>query len=175
MKIVRYCLTGISLVLLFFVSLPISKAQEYSWSAVYSLIENRFPNTPTVDIETVERWQKSDETLFVDVRDEKEYSVSHLKRAKNWTSISDFQNVPKDKRILLYCSVGYRSAKLVHALQRKGYTQVYNFKGSIFAWVNAGKPVYLFEEKTPFVHPYNDIWGQLLNAKYHSYSTGIER
>ena len=175
MKILRYCLSGIGLASIFLFFLPMSVAQEYSWSAVYSLIESRFPNTPTVNIDVLEDWKKSEDILLVDVREEEEYRVSHLRGAKNWKSMEDFQHIRKDKRIVLYCSVGYRSAKLVQALQRIGYTQVYNLKGSIFAWTNAGKPVFQAEKQAASVHPYNELWGNLLDKKYHPFPAGQER
>ena len=175
MSILRYCLTGIGLVLVFLFFLPISTAQEYSWSAVYALIESRFPKTPTVNIDVLEEWKKSGDILLVDTREEEEYLLSHLRGAKNWNSIEHFQHIPKDRRIVLYCSVGYRSAKLVQALQRVGYTQVYNLKGSIFAWANAGKSVFQADKQATVVHPYNELWGNLLEKKYHPVSSGQER
>ena len=175
MNILRYCLLGIGLASIFLLFLPTSTAQEYSWSAVYSLIESRFPNTPTVNIDVLEEWKKSEAILLVDVREEEEYLLSHLHGAKNWKSIEDFQYIPKDKRIVLYCSVGYRSAKLVQVLQRVGYTQVYNLKGSIFAWTNAGKPVFQADKQAVAVHPYNELWGKLLDKKYHPVPSGQER
>ena len=152
-----------------------TQAQEYSWSAVYSLIENRFPQTPTVDISVLETWLQSTDVLVIDVRTREEYLVSHLVGAKNRFAVEDFKHIPKDRRMVLYCSVGYRSAKLVQILQQEGYTQVYNVKGSIFAWANAGKPLYQGGKRTTFVHPYNDIWGQLLHKKYHPSLLNQER
>ena len=170
MRIVKKCIVwlGFSSLLLFFV--PRSVAQEYSWAAVYSLIERRFPKTPTVDIDVLDEWMKHEDVLIIDVREKEEFLLSHVRKAKNWTSVDHFQHVPKEKRIVLYCSVGYRSAKLVQALQKEGYSKVYNLKGSIFAWANAEKPVYREREKTHVVHPYNEFWGALLDEKYHPVS-----
>ena len=43
---------------------------------------------------------------------------------------------------------------------------VYNLEGSIFKWANEGKDL---EDnkglKTLVVHPYNVVWGKLLNAE----------
>lgn len=175
MNIIKSWLAGACLISLLFIFQSPSKAQSYSWSAVYSLIESRFPQIPTVDIDVLETWKQSTEVLLIDVREREEFLISHLLGAQNRTSISDFQHIPKDKRMVLYCSVGYRSAKLVETLQREGYTQVYNLKGSIFAWANAGKPVYQTETTTTFVHPYNEIWGQLLHKKYHPTLPNRER
>jgi hypothetical protein len=45
--------------------------------------------------------------------------------------------------------------------------RVFNLKGSIFEWANRGNPVVNQHGVTPYVHPYNRRWGQLLNKKYH--------
>ena len=45
---------------------------------------------------------------------------------------------------------------------KKGYTEVYNLEGSIFAWANEGRPVYRGKERVQVVHPYDKIWGRLL-------------
>ena len=175
MKKVHYCLLWMAFGSFLYNFQSSTQAQEYSWSAVYSLIENRFPQILTVDISTLETWLQSTDVLIIDVRTREEYLVSHLRGAQNQVAIEDFQNIPKDRRMVLYCSVGYRSAELVQTLRKEGYTQVYNVKGSIFAWANAGKPVYRRGEKTTFVHPYNEVWGQLLHKKYHPSLSNQER
>ena len=147
--------------------IPTSKAQEYSWEAVYSLIENRFPNISTINVQTAQAWRENQDVVWVDVRPQEEFQVGHLLGAKNWSSTEDFQELSKDTRMVLYCSVGYRSAKIVQDLQQLGYTEVYNLRGSIFAWANAGYPVYQGKKTTQKVHPYNNLWGRLLRKKYH--------
>ena len=160
-------IVGFGCLALVFAFLPSSEAQELSWSTVFSIIESRFPETPTIEIDEAIEWQQNGNLIFVDVRSDEEFLVSHLMGAKNWTKSADFQNVEKSTRMVLYCSVGYRSAKLVQELQTLGYTEVYNLKGSIFAWANSGKPLFLFEKKQTIVHPYDRVWGRLLEKKYH--------
>ncbi|MEF8866821.1 MAG: rhodanese-like domain-containing protein, partial [Salinibacter sp.] len=58
--------------------------------------------------------------------------------------------------------VGYRSAGVVQALQRQGFSQVYNLEGSIFRWANEGRPVVRDGEQVSAVHPYDATWGRLL-------------
>jgi 3-mercaptopyruvate sulfurtransferase SseA len=67
-----------------------------------------------------------------------------------------------DTPIVVYCSVGYRSAGVVQALQAQGFSEVYNLKGSIFRWANEGRPVVRNGEPVSAVHPYDASWGQLL-------------
>ena len=37
-----------------------------------------------------------------------------------------------------------------------------NLEGGIFDWHNDGRPLTDANGKTPYVHPYDDKWGQLL-------------
>lgn len=47
----------------------------------------------------------------------------------------------KDKRIILHCAAGGRSALAVKTLQQMGYTNVAHLDGGIKAWKDAGLPV----------------------------------
>ncbi|MDD4250439.1 MAG: rhodanese-like domain-containing protein, partial [Methanosarcina sp.] len=49
--------------------------------------------------------------------------------------------VPKERKILVYCRTGRRSAVASKILVAAGYTQVYNMQGGITAWTGAGYPV----------------------------------
>lgn len=64
--------------------------------------------------------------------------------------------------VVAYCSIGYRSAILtdrIRALELED-VEAYNLEGSIFKWVNEGKPVVdASGEPTTFVHPYNRLFG----------------
>jgi 3-mercaptopyruvate sulfurtransferase SseA len=64
-----------------------------------------------------------------------------------------------------YCSVGYRSAALAQQLQAMGCKKVFNLEGSLFEWVNQGYPVYQGEQVVKSVHPFNRLWGLLLNPE----------
>jgi rhodanese-related sulfurtransferase len=100
------------------------------------------------------------------VREPEEYAVSHLQGARPAPSkdeaLKALQRISSGQRIVLYCSVGYRSSELAQFLMKKGYTEVYNLQGSIFAWANEGRPVYRGKEWVKVVHPYDRIWGRLL-------------
>jgi len=49
--------------------------------------------------------------------------------------------IPKDQPVLVYCAVGSRSAQVVNYLARRGYPEVYNLSGGIYAWAQKGYPV----------------------------------
>lgn len=105
---------------------------------------------------------------LIDARTLEEYKISHLLEARLAPSdiyeLSNWINLKSSDFIVTYCSVGYRSAVLAQQLQTMGYTEVYNLDGSIFEWVNEGKPVYKDKQVVNQVHPFNQIWRFLLNS-----------
>jgi rhodanese-related sulfurtransferase len=100
-------------------------------------------------------------SVFLDARSEAEYSVSHIKGAKRIgfddVSVDTLSGIPKDKRLVVYCAVGYRSERVGEKLKELGYTNVVNIKGSIFAWANKQLPlVDGSDTPTKKVHSYNE-------------------
>ncbi|MDF1813541.1 MAG: rhodanese-like domain-containing protein [Verrucomicrobiales bacterium] len=99
---------------------------------------------------------------LIDCRTPEEYEASHLAGAKNietaeavdaWLKLNDAESV------IVYCAVGYRSAKLAEELQETGYENVKNVVGSIFSWANEDRPL-VDSAGNPVekVHPYNQFW-----------------
>ena len=140
------------------------------WSMTLKMIRARFPTVARVSTDTLQSWldesPQRENLLLFDVREPEEYAVSHLQGARPAPSkdeaLKALQGAPSDQRIVLYCSVGYRSSELAQFLMKKGYTDVYNLEGSIFTWANEGRPVYRGKERVKVVHPYDKIWGQIV-------------
>mgnify|MGYP003149321972 CR=1 FL=1 len=117
--------------------------------------------------------QPNGDVVFLDTRAKKEFNVSHIDGAI-WVGFLSFnkrrvKNIPKDKKIILYCSVGYRSEKIAEKLQEEGFTDVHNLYGGIFEWVNESKTVVNDRGLTQEVHPYNNEWGQWLDKGIKTY------
>lgn len=109
--------------------------------------------------------QIKNDVILLDAREMKEYEVSHIPGAR-YIGFDDFDeavlsDIDKDKRIVVYCSIGYRSEKIGEKLKKLGYKNSYNLFGSIFEWVNAGQ---LLEDKngsvTNKIHTYNKKWSK---------------
>ena len=106
--------------------------------------------------------------VFVDARAINEYRASHIRGAV-WCGYDDFDlsrlsHVPKDRKIVVYCSVGYRSEKISEKLVKAGYTDVANMYGGIFEWKNRNYP--LVDDAgnaTEKIHAYDRIWGVWLD------------
>ena len=140
------------------------------WDDLEQDIQEKFPEVQQLAIEDF-RELDSGSTLLVDVRAKEEFDISHLKDAVLETDEEKLLELIQERRpvkVVLYCSVGYRSSAMAQRLQKRGHGEVYNLKGSIFQWANAGLPVWKDGKVTPFVHPYNENWGTLLDSRYHA-------
>ena len=80
----------------------------------------------------------------------------------------------KNDPIVVYSSVGYRSARLAHWLAGQGYTNVRNLAGSIFQWANEDRPVFRDGRPTTEVHPYDRRWGLLLESRFRAAVPDVE-
>ncbi len=121
-------------------------------------------SVPVMSVHELKQMEKSD-ILLLDAREIEEYETSHIQGAQyfgyekpNFESLSD---IDKEKTIVLYCSIGYRSEKIGEKLQEIGFSNVYNLYGSIFEWSNAGYPIYDKENvETKQIHTYNKKWSK---------------
>ena len=81
---------------------------------------------------------------LLDVRTQQEYQQAHLIDA-HLIPIDQVERrvaeLPKDRPILVYCAVGSRSAQVFNYLARRGFVEVYNLDGGIYAWAQRGYPV----------------------------------
>jgi rhodanese-related sulfurtransferase len=138
------------------------------------LIQRKFPTVEWLNTQQLVGWLRDrtqPQPLLLDARTEAEYKVSHLLQAQRidpyHPNLEDIA-VNKDVPVVVYCSVGYRSARIAQQLERAGFSHVYNLEGSIFQWVNEGNPVFQGDRPTLRVHPYNANWGRLLKSQYRS-------
>ena len=149
-----------------------------SWKSVDEKIEREFPGVQTVSTDVLlMRYEAADATLpiIIDVREIGEFRVSHLNEALHLESaeaifdaIAD-RGLSKDTEIILYCSVGYRSASVAADLKERGFTQVLNLEHSLFEWANKGYPMTSSSGSTDKVHPFNKAWSVLVDEALHAY------
>ncbi len=122
----------------------------------------------TVNEMDVKMASKDTSILFLDARETEEYTVSHIKNAVHVGyrkfSLDKLKNISKNKKIVVYCSVGYRSEKIATILKKNGYGNCYNLYGGIFEWVNENNIVYDGQNNiTKKVHIYSSRWSVWLN------------
>lgn len=110
--------------------------------------------------------------LLVDVRAAEEYEVSRIPGAvhiEDRAKLLNFARQHADQQLILYCSVGARSAEAARFLQTQGQAdavsegqqigEVANLAGSIFEWANEKRPLENDAGPTEEVHSFNAWWG----------------
>ena len=111
----------------------------------------------------VEAARDSTGLVFLDAREPREFEVSHIAGAipigYDHFEISQLPNLDKERPVVVYCSVGYRSEKIAEKLQAAGFKNVSNLYGGIFEWVNQGHTVVNETGPTEEVHAYSRSWG----------------
>lgn len=135
-------------------------------------IRSQFPTVKQISTEELQKWltaQGPANPLLIDRREAEEYAVSHLPGAffaAGWeNALKIIEKEGKDRPVVIYCSVGYRSSVLARKLGKKGLANVYNLEGSIFKWANEGRPLYQGDRQVYVVHPYNSKWRKFLDRK----------
>lgn len=137
-------------------------------SAWTTLISAGYPNVRWVEPATLERWMKEPDAnglVLLDVRTREEQAVSQLPGARRVNAegpnISSLA-IPSDATVVVYCSIGLRSAAIVEELEAAGTKNVFNLEGGIFGWANRDRPIVRGGETVSEVHPYNRFFGMLV-------------
>jgi len=96
------------------------------------------PHVPTVDVEAV-----GEDTTVLDVREPDEYTAGHISDAMHipmGALPERAPEVPDDRRVVVVCRSGHRSARATAYLRQEGLDAV-NLAGGMRAWVAAGRPM----------------------------------
>jgi rhodanese-related sulfurtransferase len=114
-----------------------------------------------VTVEEAKKMVERGDVFVLDVRTPSEFNSSHIEGATlipvtsaSGSNLSPesllearINEVPKNKKILVYCRSGHRSTSASTILVNSGYSQVYNMEGGINAWIGAGYPVVSSEDQ----------------------------
>ncbi|MFN8243727.1 MAG: rhodanese-like domain-containing protein [Ferruginibacter sp.] len=121
--------------------------------------------------------QLSDSILLLDAREFSEYAVSRIPGAVyigfNAFEISKLKDlhISKNKKVIVYCSLGVRSERIGQKIIKAGYSNVFNLWGGIFEWVNEGKIIVDSDNKpTEKIHAYSKKWGKYLKKGVKVYT-----
>ncbi|XP_078404429.1 uncharacterized protein LOC144684481 [Cetorhinus maximus] len=127
--------------------------------------------------------------LLLDVRSPPEYEISHLQGAVCIDpETANMDHLVKDlgladsteiTEVVCYCTVGYRSSRVAQKLLEflasdagqhlRRRLKVYNLEGGLVKWANERKAIVDSENQpTSLVHPYNMMWGQLLEPAFRA-------
>lgn len=105
----------------------------------------------TITPKQLKQWQDDDENIYlVDVREPGEYEIVNIPGAtlipKNEFLLGNaLEKMPQDKKIVLHCKTGVRSAEVLAVLHSAGFADAVHVGGGVIGWVNTvepEKPVY---------------------------------
>ncbi|WP_378178885.1 rhodanese-like domain-containing protein [Aquimarina sp. SS2-1] len=154
---------------LLFISLPFLVMSQDSLDELLDQYNNE--SIPYISVKELNKIQN--EVILLDAREIDEYQTSHLKGAIyvgydhfKLKTVSD-QNITKESKIVVYCSLGIRSEDISEKLKEAGYHNVFNLYGGIFEWKNNDFEVVDSKGKeTNKVHAFSREWGKwLYNGK----------
>ena len=88
---------------------------------------------------------RSDDIFLVDVREPNEYEIvsipgSILIPKDQFLNGSALERLPQDKKIVLHCKSGVRSAECLAVVKGAGYLDAVHVGGGVLAWVNQVDP-----------------------------------
>lgn len=169
------------------VTTSVTNADSLDLEALEQKIRNRFPDVSQLSVNMLHTQLAAHQYhphkagwLLIDSRPIEEFNDGHLTGAIRAESVAqvrqqlgkqfDPSSVPE--KIVVYCSVGYRSSALAHELIHQGFKQVYNLEGSLFAWAIADYPITTDSGKIGKAHPYNRQWGRYLPRQLWSRDPG---
>jgi rhodanese-related sulfurtransferase len=128
---------------------------------VYNLYAEYKKDFPAVDDLTPAQamaLMNSGRVVFVDTRKPEEMAVSMLPGAVSQNQFLNHIDDYKDKTVVAYCTMSYRSGVFAREMAQKGIT-VKNLAGGILAWTLEGGKVYDASGiETKRIHVYGDRW-----------------
>ncbi|WP_285731456.1 adenylyltransferase/sulfurtransferase MoeZ [Nocardiopsis sp. ATB16-24] len=88
---------------------------------------------------------KPDEIFLVDVREKNEYEIVNIPGATlipkdQFLNGKAFERLPQDKRVVLHCKSGGRSAEALAAVHAAGFSDAVHVGGGVLAWINQVDP-----------------------------------
>jgi rhodanese-related sulfurtransferase len=96
-----------------------------------------------VDAVTFKKLVEAGQGTILDVRTMGEVAQGHLPNAfaadiYQRDFVEKINQLPKDKEVYVYCTVGARSSQAAQILISNGFKNVYNLNGGIIAWSRSG-------------------------------------
>ncbi|GAA2131446.1 adenylyltransferase/sulfurtransferase MoeZ [Kitasatospora kazusensis] len=105
----------------------------------------------TITSKQLKAWQDENEDIFlVDVREPNEYEIVSIPGATlipkgEFLMGTALELMPQDKKIVLHCKTGVRSAEVLAVLKAAGFSDAVHLGGGVVGWVNQiepEKPIY---------------------------------
>lgn len=127
---------------------------------MYENYKNDFPSVNEISPREAMKLFAYGRTVFVDVRKPAEIKISKLPGAVTKKTFLKNLLSYKNRTIVAYCTISYRSGKFAMEMAEKGIS-IYNLKGGLLAWVLEGGKVYDTKGETKRAHVYGKKWNYL--------------
>ncbi len=89
--------------------------------------------------------ERGERVVYLDVREPNEYNLGHLPGAvhvpRGSLELRVEAAVPREAKVIVYCSAGVRSAAAAKTLRTMGYTDVVSMAGGLREYVPTGGPI----------------------------------
>ncbi|QDS97369.1 rhodanese-like domain-containing protein [Adhaeretor mobilis] len=118
------------------------------------------------DVRNIEpaQWQRISQDVtqgdfvLVDVRTQEERAVSVIPRSISYSEYQANRSQYKNHQVVVYCTIGYRSALVARQLCQQGENAV-NLRGGILRWIQLGGSLKdQAGEQIKEVHTYGQAW-----------------
>ena len=133
---------------------------QVSLKSAYSLVKLEFPDLPEFSNQSLKvlSSEEREDYIVVDVRTAEERNVSIIAGAIDneyfERNITSYEN----KKIIVYCTIGYRSGFYAETLRQKGL-DAYNLSEGILGWTHVnGLLINSRGQTTDEVHVYSRPW-----------------
>jgi len=86
---------------------------------------------------------RGEDIQIIDVREPHEYQIANMggELIPLATVSASADKIDRNKKVIVHCKMGGRSAKAIHELEEKfGFTNLYNLKGGILGWIDEVQP-----------------------------------
>jgi len=128
------------------VGLVVWNGRALAFDLIQNVTARKFPAIEWLPRDEFARWRMDSsrvQPVVLDARSPGEYAVSHLPGAvridPREPSLKSVAAFPRDTPVVVYCRVGYRSARVASWLHRQGFRTVYDLAGGLFAWADEGR------------------------------------
>lgn len=122
---------------------------------------------PTLKAEALLAILEDTNLVLLDIRQGYEQAVSMIPRSITTREFAERfrKGIPKDKRIVVYCTIGFRSGQYAMQLAGQGI-RAENLEGGVLAWSHIGGPFEVRNDAgmatpTKRVHVYDKGWNYL--------------
>ena len=136
---------------------PINRKRRRKAEKMYARYRWSFRGIQEIKAKEAVRLQSQNRVVFVDVRDPAERAVSMLPGALTEAEYLKAPQRFREKIVLCYCTIGYRSGLFVKKYGPK-YPNLYNLSGGFILWLHAGGTMEKDGSGTLQVHVYGRKW-----------------